>query len=130
MANVWLYTIISVVIVSLIAVFAIIPVLLKKKITSKFLLILLSLSVGTLMGSVFVHFLPEAVSQGYTLEVAIYVLLGFLVFLVLEKFVHWRHQKNCKKHDCGHGHAYHLAPLNLIGDGVHNFLDGMVIAGS
>jgi zinc and cadmium transporter len=124
------YTLISVILISLVAVVAIIPVLMKKKLSKHFLLVLLSLSVGTLLGGVFIHFLPEMAEQGYTLGTAIYILLGFLVFFVIEKFVHYRHKKNCQHGNCGHGHAYHLAPLNLIGDGVHNFLDGMVIAGS
>ena len=124
------YTLISVILVSLVAVVAIVPVLLKKKLSSRFLLILMSLSVGSLLGGVFIHFLPEAISHGYTLGLAVYVLLGFLVFFVIEKFIHWHHHKGCGAGQCGHGHAYHLAPLNLIGDGIHNFLDGMVIAGS
>jgi len=127
-----LYTLLSVIIVSLVAVVAILPLLYKKKVSKNFLLILMSLSVGALMGSVFIHFLPEAVSHGYTLGLAINVLLGFLVFFVLERLIHWHHNKKCMKNpdQYGHGHAYHLAPLNLIGDGIHNFLDGLVIAGS
>ena len=82
------YTLISVILVSLVAVVAIIPVLLKKKLSNHFLLVLMSLSVGALLGSVFIHFLPEATSHGYTLGLAIYVLLGFLVFFVIEKFIH------------------------------------------
>jgi zinc and cadmium transporter len=124
------YTLISVVLISLVAVLAIIPVLLKKKLSKHFLLILLSLSVGTLLGGVFIHFFPEMAEHGYHLETAIFIIIGFLVFFIIEKFVHYRHNKNCQQGNCGHGHGYHLAPLNLIGDGVHNFIDGMVIAGS
>ena len=127
-----LYTLISVILVSLIAIIAILPLMFKKKISNVFLLALMSLSVGALLGSVFLHFLPEAVAEGYTLGLAINILLGFLVFFILEKLIHYHHNKKCMNnpHKCGHGHAYHLAPLNLIGDGVHNFLDGLVIAGS
>jgi len=125
-----LYTLISVILVSLISVVVIIPFLLKKKISQRWLLVLLSLSVGALLGGVFIHLLPEAMSEGYSLSIAINVLLGFLVFFVLEKFIHFHHNKKCADGHCGHTHAYHLAPLNLIGDGIHNFLDGLVIAGS
>ncbi|NQU99059.1 ZIP family metal transporter [Candidatus Woesearchaeota archaeon] len=122
----------SVIIVSLIAVLAIIPFFFKKKIPKKFLVVLLSLSVGTMLGSVFIHFIPEAVANGYTLSVAINILFGFIVFFILERFIHWHHENKCE-HEVdkkAHSHGYHLAPLNLIGDGVHNFLDGMIIAGS
>ena len=131
MASALLQSLIATIIVSLIAVVVAIPFLLKKNISKKLLLVLLSISVGTLLSSVFIHFLPEAVSDGYTLGVAIYVLIGFLVFFIIEKLVHYHHNK-CEhdEHPAGHSHAYHIAPLNIIGDGVHNFIDGMVIAGS
>ena len=125
-----LYALISVLIVSLISVIFAVPFLLKKEISQKTLLFVLSASVGVLLATVFMDFLPEAVSHKYTLGVAIYILLGFLVMFVLEKFVHYHHNKKCEEGHCGHSHAYNLAPINLIGDGVHNLIDGLVIAGS
>lgn len=125
-----IYAIISVIIVSLVSVIAIIPLLIKKRISNKILLFLLSISVGVLLSTVFIDFLPEAVSHRYTLGLALSLLLGFLVMFILEKFVHWRHDKKCEHGSCGHSHAYNLAPVNLIGDGIHNFIDGLVIAGS
>jgi len=47
---------------------------------------------------------------------------------MLEQFIHHKHSH--KKNGPGHGHAYSIAPINLVGDGVHNFIDGLVIAGS
>jgi len=125
-----IYPILSVVIISLISVVSTIPFLIKKKISDKFLLFLLSSSVGVLLSTVFMDFLPEAVSHKYTLDVALFILLGFLVMFILEKFVHHHHSKKCEHGNHGHGHAYNLAPINLIGDGIHNFIDGLVIAGS
>ena len=125
-----LYPIVSVIIVSLISVVFAIPFLIKKRISKRVLLFLLSLSVGVLLATVFVNFLPEAVSHNYTLGLALNLFLGFLLMFVLEKLVHYHHSKRAENEDFGHGHAYSLAPVNLIGDGIHNFIDGLVIAGS
>jgi zinc and cadmium transporter len=140
------YALIATLIVSLAAVVTIIPFFLKKRISHKTLLFLLSVSVGTLLGSVFIHFLPEATSHGYTLGLALSVIAGFLAFFVIEKFVHYHHHKSGHEHthhhhhkesdivteveESAHSHAFQLAPVNLIGDALHNFIDGLLIAGS
>ena len=130
MEMVWIYSIIAVIIVSLVALIAAIPLLIKKKVSEKTLLLLMSLSVGVLLSTVFINFLPEATSHGYTLGLALNVIIGFLVFFVLEKLIHWHHHRKEEKEMHAHSHAYHLAPINLIGDAIHNFIDGLVIAGS
>ncbi len=122
-----LYAILSVIIISLASVLAAIPLLIKKKPSEKLLLFLLSLSVGVIMSTVFFILMPEISEHHYTLEVGFYILLGFFLMFILEKLIHWHHSK---QHACGHGHGYSLAPINLIGDGVHNFIDGMVVAGA
>ncbi|MFC1697965.1 ZIP family metal transporter [Nanoarchaeota archaeon] len=124
-----LYPIIAVIIVSLLSIIVVIPLYLKKKVSQKLLLFLLSISVGVLLSTVFMDFLPKAFENGSSMNVALFILLGFLIMFILEKFIHYHHQKKCEKGEC-HGHAYHLAPINLIGDGIHNFIDGLVIAGA
>jgi zinc and cadmium transporter len=51
-----------------------------------------------------------------------YVILGIVSFFAMEKFLYWRH---CHEEECPiHMFVY----LNLVGDGIHNFIDGMIIA--
>lgn len=123
------YILLSVVFVSLLSVIAAIPLLIKKQVPDRLLLILVGVSVGTLLGAIFFHFLPEATSGTYTVGLALHILTGFLVFFVVEKLVHYHHAEH-KTTGPAHHHAYHLAPINLTGELVHNFIDGIVIATS
>ncbi len=128
--SVIIYAFISVILVSLVALVGAIPLLLKKEVSKKSLLFLLSVSVGVILATVFINFIPEIMSHSYTLGTALNILFGFLMLFVVEKLIHWHHSKKYFKKEITHGHAYNLAVINLIGDGVHNFIDGLVIAGS
>jgi len=95
---------------------------LNKNLLNKIVFYLVSLSIGGLMGGAFLHLLPEAAEKLSTENVFLYTLWGFFLFLIIEKIIHWRH---CHKQECSiHSFAY----MNLIGDGVHNFIDGLIIA--
>jgi zinc and cadmium transporter len=127
MQQVWLYTIISVLAVSLISLVGILTLSIKHKSLHKILIYLISFSAGALLGDVFLHLLPEIVeSQGFTLQISFSILAGILIFFVLEKIVHWQH---CH-HPITEGHVHTFAIMNLIGDGFHNFLDGIIIGAS
>jgi zinc and cadmium transporter len=83
---------------------------------------LVSYAVGTLLGVALLVLLPEALSHLSPRTVLGSLLGGIMLFFVLEKLVLWRH---CHTHDCEvHGIA---APMVIIGDAFHNFLDGVVI---
>jgi zinc and cadmium transporter len=90
----------------------------------KILLMLVGFSAGALIGGAFLHLLPEAIESANTsTNIFIYAIVGFVLFFVLEKLL-WRH---CHEKVCPiHTFAY----LNLIGDGVHNFIDGLIVAAS
>lgn len=128
---VWLPVIASVVIVSLVSFVGIISLYLKKNTEKVYLLILVGFSAGTLFGDSLLHLLPEVVQEkGFTPEVSLFVLLGIIVFFVLEKFIHWNHCHGLPATEKHTGHNHHIATLNIAGDVLHNFLDGLLIAGS
>lgn len=107
--------------VSLLSFIGVLTLALNDKILKKILFYFVSLSVGGLMGGAFLHLLPEA-TESLGGQAFLYVLIGFFIFFVIEKFIHWRH---CHEGECPvHTFAY----MNLIGDGIHNFLDGVIIA--
>jgi zinc and cadmium transporter len=120
------YIIIATFLIALCAFVGIFALALKEKILNKILLVLVSLSAGALMGGAFLHLIPEAVEKAEeaNIDVFIVVLVGFILFFVIEKVLHWRH---CHKGKCDvHTFSY----MNLIGDSIHNFIDGLIISAS
>ena len=118
------YILLATFIVSLISFVGVVTLALKDKILNKILLILIGLSAGALMGGAFLHLLPEAVEKSTGLDVYLFVLIGFILFFLIEKVLHWRH---CHKGECD-VHTFHY--MNLVGDSIHNFIDGLIMAAS
>jgi zinc and cadmium transporter len=118
------YIFLATFIVSLISFVGVVTLSLKDKILNKILLILIGLSAGALMGGAFLHLLPEAVEKSTGLDVYLFVLVGFILFFLIEKVLHWRH---CHKGECD-VHTFHY--MNLVGDSIHNFIDGLIMAAS
>lgn len=96
---------------------------------------LVSFAIGALLGAAFLALLPHAITHPQAPEIhtlGLTVLLGVLGFFLLEKMVLWRHchHEHCEAHapDIEHAHKEATGTLILIGDAVHNFVDGVLIA--
>ncbi len=89
---------------------------------------LVSFAIGALLGAAFLEIIPHAFEAGDAREVAFSILGGIFGFFVLEKVLLWRHchTENCEVHDA-HDHGRSGA-LIVVGDTVHNFVDGVLIA--
>ena len=89
---------------------------------------LASFAAGTLLGTAFLDLLPEASHEAEESDINIFLwaLIGVITFFLLERFIHWFHH-----HEKSHEHGKEvksILPLIIIGDTIHNFIDGVVIA--
>ena len=122
------------VIVSLISMLGLLVLFVREKIMHKILWVLIAFSAGTILGTAYLELLPEALELVGSSEAFIYITIGFVSFFFLERYIYWSH---------GHSHEIedaksaldsrmtrNFAYLNVIGDGIHNFVDGMIIATS
>lgn len=91
---------------------------------------LISLAVGALLGDSFLHLLPEALESDSASSVLGYTMFGLIIFFILERLILWRH---CHELDCPEDHhpkTSSVPLINLVGDLLHNFTDGLIIAAS
>ena len=123
-----LYAFLAILISSLISFSGASILFIKPKVLNQVSHLLVSFAVGSLLGDAFIHLLPESYSQiPSQLNVSILILTGMLIFFSLEKILRWHH---CHDPDCQESSGNHFVPLNLVGDLVHNFIDGMLISAS
>lgn len=116
--------IIATLVVSLISF---VGILLVSKKIDKFLHFFISFAAGALLSAAFFDLIPESLEAFEEMGIhngPVFVLIGVLGFFLIERFIHWHH---CGKHDCD---RKPVGTLSLIGDGIHNFIDGLLIAGA
>jgi zinc and cadmium transporter len=122
------YIFISVCLVSLISLIGASGFLLNAERLRQFIFVAVSFAAGAMLGDAFIHLIPESFERlANKKATSIYVLAGFFMFFVLEKFLRWQH----KHTGADDGHALEpVGYLNLFADGVHNYLDGLLIGAS
>lgn len=118
-----LLTTVIIAVCSLVGVFTL---SMKEAVLNKILMRLVALSSGALLGGAFLHLMPEGVELLSAKIFFSLVLSAIIFYLLVEKILHWRHCHKGGSCDTHHSMGY----MNLIGDSVHNFIDGLVIAGA
>jgi zinc and cadmium transporter len=123
----WIYAVVSVGFVSAIPLVGLLLARARPAVIGRVILPLVSFAVGALLGGAFFHLVPEAVARiGSGPVMSAWLLAGFIGFFALEQFL-WVHEHSGGSHNRG---VSPVATLNLLGDGLHNLIDGAVIAAS
>ena len=106
---------------SLVALIGVFTLGIKQKTLSKIIFMLVAFSTGSLLAGGLFHLLAESLEKISVFNSFLLFIIGFSVFFLMEKFLHWHHchEKKCKVHP--------FTFLILFGDGIHNFIDGLVI---
>ncbi len=114
----------SSVLMSLISLVGAITLVFSETMLKRLLLPLVAMSAGSLIGGAFFHMIPAALEHVFPQDAIWFSLfIGFVVFFVLEQFLHWHHCHQAEA-DCRQPFTY----LILLGDGLHNFIGGLAIA--
>lgn len=129
MSLTWIYALASVIAVSSISLIGVAALSTNQERLRRILFLLVALATGALFGDVTIHLLPEIFRSGASETAATGAILGgILLFFSLEKFLHWRHTHevdNCN--DPNHHTIHPVGHLNLVADGLHNLIDGIII---
>ncbi len=92
------------------------------------MILLVAFSTGGLLGGGFLHLLPEAIGAVSDLSIYLWVIGGFILFFMIERVLVYHHCHNMDREHVQEFHAFKW--LNLMGDSVHNFIDGLILAAS
>lgn len=127
MTTIYLYTFVSVLIISFVSFVGVLALSFREEILKKYIFIIISIATGALLGDSFIHLIPEALEESTNGTLTgVLIILGIVIFFILEKFLHWHHHGE----DKGYHDVHPVGKLVLFSDGVHNFIDGVVIAAS
>lgn len=122
-----IFSLIAIFLISLVSLLGIFFIFFNPKSLNQLTLFFVSFAIGGLLGDAFIHLIPQSFKFfDSSTTSSLFILVGILIFFILEKFLLWHH---CHEVDC-HQSTKHIATLNLVGDSVHNFIDGALIAAS
>lgn len=134
MSEVALYTFLGVFAVSVISLIGIFFVSLNAVRLRKVLIFFVGIAIGALLGDALIHLMPEASEQLGAEAAAIWALAGIFIFFVLEKVLHWHHHHGIHEgetleecEDCD-DKIKPFGVLTIVSDGLHNIIDGVIIA--
>lgn len=126
--------------VSLVSLIGSVALSWNRPLLNQSLIVLIALAAGALIGDAAFHLIPEAVNEiGDERYFGVALLVGLMLFFVLERYLRWHHAHHGEEEDhTGHeryeygSHASkaHIAPLVIVADALHNYIDGLIIAAS
>src|SRR5918911_1102420 len=123
----WGPPLLSVVGISLVSLVGAVGMVVKRDLTNRALFVVVAFAAGALLGDAFFHLVPEIAESdsGFDPLASGAVLAGVLILFLLEKVLHWHHAHFPRAET-----LHPVAVANLVGDGLHNFVDGAIVAGA
>jgi len=110
------------IIVSFVSLIGALALIFEDKLLKRIIIFLVAFAAGGLMGGAFLHILPESMAHAKDpVELFLFVILGFMVFFAMEKYLYWHH---CHDTKC---EVHMFTYLNIAGDIIHNLSDGLIM---
>ena len=127
----WILSLLSVVAVSLVSLLGLATLSLNEARIRRLAAVLVSFAVGALLGDAFIHLIPEAFANAPVgMRSSLLILGGMMLFFVVEKLLRHQHGPLHRHHHPEEGGRPSLAAINIVGDAIHNFIDGVLIGAS
>ncbi len=125
--NILFWIILATLINGLVAFIGVLSLSLKAKSFKWLIVMFVAFSAGALLAGAFFHIIPEALEELSAMTVSFFILLGLVVFFLIERVLHWHHchEEGCETHELP---TKPVSYLVLFGDSIHNFVDGIIIS--